>query len=85
MLKAESGGFLSEKEISKKFGPTDLSKFKNSGSLMGKSTFDIVLPAVESPHEFVAVEDSASEDELAAGGHELGTNIDEVDVEMELS
>jgi hypothetical protein len=33
----------------------------------------------------VAIQDSDSEDELAIGGHELGTNLEDVDVEMSLS
>jgi hypothetical protein len=85
MLKADPNNFLNHQQISNRLSAASNGAFAVAGSPSGSTRFDIVLPAVQSPHEFVAIQDSDSEDELAIGGHELGTNLEDVDVEMSLS
>ncbi|EPE26651.1 hypothetical protein GLAREA_02564 [Glarea lozoyensis ATCC 20868] len=84
MIKANTGESLKINRISKKLGLLDHGNLDGNGSPMSRSSFEVVLPAVQSPHDFVAIADTDSEDELAVG-HDLGTNLDEVDVEMTLS
>jgi hypothetical protein len=84
MIKANTGDSMKVNRISKKLGLLGHGNFDGSGSPMSRSSFEVVLPAVQSPHDFIAIADSESEDELAVG-HDVGTNLDEVDVEMTLS
>jgi hypothetical protein len=88
MLKAGSGNFPNNHRVSKKLADVSNGTFGIVGNPSGSTSFNIVLPAVQSPHEFVAIQNSDpenSEDELAVEGYQLGTNLEDVDVEMSLS